>query len=231
MPVAGLISQGASAMMGQIGGIAQMGIGFIGGRRARKQLGQHEQQSPVYSQSKSINDYYSQALNRYSQSPYQSNLYKMQSQQIGRGTAQGIAGLQDRRSALAGMSGLIQNQNDALLKAGAAAEQQQDQRFGQVGAATQMKAGEERQAFNINKMMPFERRYNQLAQKAAGYNQMFNAGLSNYFGGVQSGAMAAGGAAGSSGGGYTNMMSGGGDYQVQDRYLPPSTYKVPLASY
>lgn len=184
MPVtAGLISAG----VGVVGGLVQTGIGMFGGRKARRELGRLE--SPIYTPSKSINDYYSQALGRYQQSPYQSNLYKMNAQTIGRGTAQGIAGLKDRRSALMGLPSLIQGQNDSLLKAAAVAEQDQSQKFGQLQGAVQMKAGEDRQAFNINKMMPFERKYNQLAQKAAANNQLMNAGMQNIFGGVQSAGM------------------------------------------
>lgn len=206
MPVAGMIAQGASAMMGQIGGIAQMGIGFFGGKRARRQL--EGLQSPTYSPVKSISDYYTEAKQRYNQSPYASTLYNTQMQNINRNTTQGIAGLKSRRLGIGGLSSLIQNQNDASLKAVTAAEQQREQRFGQYGQAAGAMGAEERQAFNVNKMMPYERRYNQLAQKAAGYNQMFNAGLSNYFGGMQSGGMAAGGAA-SGGAGYGGSSSSG----------------------
>lgn len=204
-----------------------MGIGFFGGRRARKKL--EGLQSPTYSPVKSISDYYTEAKQRYNQSPYSSTLYNTQMQNLNRNTAQGIAGLQSRRLGIGGISSLIQNQNDASLRAVTAAEQQKEQRFGQYGQAAGAMAGEERQAFNINKMMPYERRYNQLAQKAAGYNQMFNAGLSNYFGGMQSGAMAAGNAAAGGGQGYgsSNDYS---SYEAIDR-VRPSTYKVPLASY
>lgn len=227
MPVAGLIAQGASAMMGQIGGVAQMGIGFFGGRRARKQL--EGLQSPTYSPVKSISDYHAEAKQRYNQSPYASTLYNAQMQNLNRNTARGIAGLQSRRLGVGGISSLIQNQNDASLKAVTAAEQQREQRFGQYGQAAGAMAGEERQAFNINKMMPYERRYNQLAQKAQGYNQMFNAGLSNYFGGMQSGAMTMGNSAGGGGGqGY-----GSNDYSSHEAIskVRPSTYQVPLANY
>lgn len=225
MPVAGLISQGASAMLGQIGGIAQMGIGFFGGRRARKQL--EGLQSPTYNPVKSIADYHTEAKQRYNQSPYASTLYNAQMQNINRNTARGISGLQSRRLGIGGISSLIQNQNDASLRAVTAAEQQREQRFGQYGQAAGAMAGEERQAWNINKMMPYERRYNQLAQKAQGYNQMFNAGLSNYFGGMQSGAMSMGNSAGG-GQGY-----GSNDYLSHEAIdkVRPSTYKVPLASY
>lgn len=199
MPVTmGLITAG-------IGG-AQAIIGGIKARKARKEL--ENLQTPQYEKSRSITDYYNQALGRYQQSPMQSNLYKMQAQNIARGTAQGIAGLQDRRSALAGISGLVQGQNDAYLKAAAAAEQDQNQKFSQLGSATQAMAGEERQAFNINKMLPFQRKSDIIGQKAAGYTQLMNAGLQNVYGGLSGATMG-------SAMGY-NPFKGGGGSQTPD---------------
>jgi hypothetical protein len=87
---------------------------------------------------------------------------------------------------IGGISSLIQGQNDATLKAAAAAEQQREQRFSQYGQAASAMGAEERQAFNINKMMPYEKRYNLLAMKAQGNNQMANAGLQNIYGAGQS---------------------------------------------
>jgi hypothetical protein len=45
-------------------------------------------------------------------------------------------------------------------------------------------AGEERQAFNINKMLPYQRKADLLQQKAAGNAQLMNAGLQNVYGGL-----------------------------------------------
>lgn len=185
-----------------IGGIQSI-IGGIKGRKARREL--ENLQTPQYEKSRSITDYYNQALNRYQQSPTQSNLYKMQAQNIQRGTAQGISALQDRRSALAGIPALVQGQNDAYLKAAAAAEQDQNQKFAQLGSATQAMAGEERQAFNINKMLPFQRKSDILGQKAAGYTQLMNSGLQNIYGGL-TGAMMFGSQAKNS---LMNVMGGG----------------------
>lgn len=222
-----LMGAGQAMKQQQLGAI-QTAVGFFGGRRAKKAL--ENQQTPVYTAPKSISDYYNQALQRYQESPYQSNLYKMQAQNIARGTAQGLSGLQDRRSALAGVSGLVQNQNDAMLKATAAAEQQKDQRFGQLGAASQAMGAEERQAFNINKMLPYQNRRDILTQKASGYAQMLNAGLTNFYGGGQTGAIA--------GSGAMNNMSGQANPNYDDyasheaiSRVQPSTYQVPLASY
>ncbi len=232
MPATGSIIQAAQGAKQEIGGKIQMAIGYFGGRRARKQL--EGLQSPIYTPAKSISDYYTEAKQRYNQSPYASTLYNTQMQSIGRNTAQGIAGLQSRRQGIGGISSLIQGQNDATLKAAAAAEQQKDQRFGQYGQASGAMAGEERQAFNINKMMPYERRYNMLAQKAQAYNQMFNAGLSNAYGGGQATSIgAAGMAASNSSPYYARQDYSGNDYSSHEAIdaVRPSTYKVPLANY
>jgi len=164
---------------------------FFGGRKAKKAQKELENlQSPTYNPNESVLSYYNNALQRYNVNPYNSTLYKTQQQNIGRGVNQGIGALNDRRSGLAGISRLIQGQNDSLLKAGIAAENQKDQRFSQLGGATQMKAGEDRQAFNINKMQPFERKYNLLAMKAGANARTANDGLKNIFNGL--GTMAGG---------------------------------------
>jgi hypothetical protein len=170
------------------GGLLQ---GLIGGKKAKKAQKELENlQSPTYNPNESVLSYYNNALQRYNVNPYNSTLYKTQQQNIGRGVNQGIGALNNRRSGLAGISSLIQGQNDSLLKAGIAAENQKDQRFSQLGGATQMKAGEDRQAFNINKMQPFERKYNLLAMKAGANARTANDGLKNIFNGL--GTMAGG---------------------------------------
>jgi hypothetical protein len=227
MPVLGMVGQGVSSAMGTTLGTAQTALGFFGQKKALKKL--ENLHSPTYEKPRSISDYYNQAVNRYQQSPTQSNLYKMQAQNIARGTTQGISALQDRRSAGAGVAALVQNQNDSYLKAAAAAEQDQNQKFSQLGNAAQAMAAEDRMAFNINKMMPYERQYNQLAQKAAAKGQLLNAGLQNMFSGISGG-----GAAASQVGNMSSFSqapsSGSSAYSgSEERYLPPSTYKVPLA--
>lgn len=222
-----LMAAGQGIKQQQLGTLQSI-IGFFGGRRAKRAL--EGQQTPTYTPSKSISDYYNQALQRYQESPYQSNLYKMQAQNIARGTAQGISALQDRRSALGGVSALVQGQNDALLKAAAASEQQKDQRFGQLGAASQAMGAEERQAFNINKMLPYQNRRDILQQKASGYAQMLNAGLTNYFGGGQTGAIAGSGALSNMSGQRNPAYDDYASHEAISR-VQPSTYQVPLASY
>lgn len=216
-------------------GLLQAGIGFFSGRKARRQL--EQLQTPTYTPSKSISDYYNQALSRYQQSPYETNLYRMQAQNIARGTAQGISALQDRRSAMGGISGLIQGQNDALLKAAAAAEQQQGQRFAQLGQASQAMAGEERKQFEINQMLPYQKRYDILSQKAAGNAQVMNAGLQNMYGGLSSAAFLKsnpfGGGSMTGGGTNTGVYDYGTDTNMRPstfmRTVDPTLYQQPEA--
>ena len=164
-------------------GILQTGVGMIQAHRAQKQL--EKLQTPTYQANAGILDYYNKALSRYQTNPYDSQAYKTQAQNIGRSTAQGLSALGDRRSALAGVSVLARGQNDALLNAGALAEGRRDHAFAQLGQAAGMKAGEDRMAFQVNQMMPYEKKYNLLAMKASGGNQVANAGLQNIMGGLQ----------------------------------------------
>jgi hypothetical protein len=77
-------------------------------------------------------------------------------------------------------------QNQAMANAGIAAEQQRNQRFGQLGGATQMKTAEDYRKFDINEMTPYQRKL-QLAQyksqaanqRQASGMQMLGSGLSD----------------------------------------------------
>lgn len=165
-----------SAIQG-VTGLAQTIGGWIQQGKATKKL--EKLQSPTYAANKGILDYYNTALSRYGVSPTDSAMYKRQNRDIDRGVAQGINSLQDRRSGIAGVSSILRAANDAKLDANVAAEEQRNQRFGELGNATQLKAGEERTEFDINKQQPYERKYNLLAMKAGGGNQIMNSGLSN----------------------------------------------------
>lgn len=180
----GAAAQAGGAAAQAVGGIAQSVLGYIQAHKAQKAL--QNLRTPTYTPSQSILDYYNKALARYNQNPYQSQLYKMQSQNIQRGTAQGLNTLSQGRGAIAGVSSLIQGQNDALLKAGAGAEQMQNQNLAQLGRAAGAQAGEMNKVFQYNQLAPYQKQFNILAAKAQGGNQLLNAGLSNIFGGLQS---------------------------------------------
>lgn len=206
------------------GGIGALQSIFGFGRAHKAEKALENLRTPTYQKSQSIQDYYNKALQRYNINPYQSNMYQQQQRNIQRGLAAGIGALQDRRSAVGGIAKLVQAQNDASLNAATAAEHQQERAFGQLGQAAGMQQGEDRMAFQVNQMLPYEKQYNLLAAKAAGGNQMANAGMSNIFGALntygQSKMIDQYYGSGNQGGGY--------DYG-QDRDIPASTYKPRLA--
>jgi hypothetical protein len=160
---------------GLVGGAIQSIIGGGKAGRAQRQL---EKMVNNYQSSGSIMDYYTKALNKYNMNPYNSAMYQLQSENARSGTAQGINALQDRRSSLGGVSSLIANQNNNLLKAAATAEGQQAQALGQLGQATAMKDREDK--------YKFEAKYNLLSAKAGGANQVLNTGLTNAYNNLSS---------------------------------------------
>jgi len=168
-------------------GLVQSILGGIKANKAQKQL--EGLQTPTYGGSKPLSSYYNTALQRYNVNPYQSQQYQYSNQQADRSQAAGIGSLQDRRSAVGGISRLAALRNDAGLRSGIAAENEQNQRFGQLGAAAGMKTQDELRQFQYNQVAPYEKKYNLLAMKAGGANQMANAGFQNIFGGLSSASM------------------------------------------
>jgi hypothetical protein len=163
-------------------GLGQAIYGGIKASQARKALAR--QKAPSYTPVKSITDYYNEAQRRYQESPYQSNLYKMQAQNIARAGMQVLTALKDTRDIQTHVPALVQNQNDALLQAGVASEQQRDQRFAQLGSATGAMSSDQERAWQINHMLPYQARRDILGQQAGGYTQVMNAGLQNIYTGL-----------------------------------------------
>lgn len=173
----GAVTAGAGALAG--------GISAIGSNKKRKkregELDAFAKQSPLYAGSKPISEYYQQALNRYNENPYQSQQYKMGAMNAQRATAQGIGALQDRRSAIGGISRLQAGQNYAMQNLGLQAEAQRNARFGQLGGATQMKNADLMQQFDINKMTPYNRQFGLKQMKAQAANQQYAQDVQNTF--------------------------------------------------
>ena len=167
----GLIAAGAQAAGGALQSI------FSGRKNREAQLEQYAKQSPLYTPSKSINDYYQQALNRYAENPYQSQQYQVGQRNIQRATAGALNNLQGWGAATAGASRLAQTQSDALNNLGSSAEAQRSQRLAQLGQAAGAQSAEQYKAFDINQMTPYNRQL-QLKQMAAqAANERYNAGL------------------------------------------------------
>lgn len=179
------------ATIGGITSLVTAGTGlarvFGSGKDDRQsELEKYAKQSPLAKESKSLNDYYQQALNRYNENPYQSQQYKVGAMNARQATAQGINALQDRRSAIGGIGRLATGQQMAMQNLGMQAEAQKNARFSQLGQATQAKTEQDRYLFDINQMTPYNREL-QLKQykaqaaadeNAAGWG-MVGSGISN----------------------------------------------------
>lgn len=184
-----LASLGTAATIGLVAsgvGALASGISAIGSNERRnstaRDLEAFARQSPLYKGSKPISDYYQEAMNRYKENPYQSQQYQVGAMNAQRATAQGIGALQDRRSAIGGISKLAAGQNAAMQNLGAQAEAQRNSRFGQLGGATQMKNADLMQQFDINKMTPYNRQLGLKQMKAQAAAQEYSQDVSNTFG-------------------------------------------------
>ena len=208
----GLIIAGTTAAIS--GGMA---IGSNQRRKSReRELDEYAKQSPLYQGSKPISEYYQQALNRYNENPYQSQQYQLGAMNARRATAQGLGALQDRRSAIGGISRLEAGQNAAMQNLGAQAEAQRNQRFGQLGGATQMKNADLMQQFDINKMTPYNRQLALKQLKSQAANEEYSRDVNNTFnalGNMASLGMSAGSAGtGGGGGGASSNLNFGTNY-------------------
>jgi hypothetical protein len=170
LPLLAAISLGQAAL-----GAAQA---FGSGRKAReRELDAYAKQSPLYKGSKSIDDYYQEAMNRYRENPYQSQQYQIGAQNIRRASAQGISALQDRRSAIGGIGRLQASQMGAMQNLGAQAEASKQQRLGQFGQATQLKSADYQRQFDINQMTPYNRQLQLEQMKAQAAGERYNTGM------------------------------------------------------
>lgn len=175
----GLIAGGAQ----MLGGLVQ---GISGSRQARRaERAMENLQTPTTTNDAAINNYYSQAQ----ANPYDTSMYKQQQMMANRNLATGLSAAQDRRGGLASIAGLVRNSNDSLLRAGMASEQQQR---AMLANATRMKSQDNQRVWEINKLMPYQKNFTLLGQKAAGGNARANAGWSNVFGGLSTMATGAG---------------------------------------
>ena len=171
------IAGGAKAL----GGLGQ--AIFSGQKKAQKKLESDISAIPEYTPSASILQYYEQAKQRYGVSPTQTAMYKRQQQNIQRAGATGLAGLRGSRARMGAVPTLVRSLTDASLGAETAAEQEQARRFGQLGSATQMMAGQE-SAAEQRKLLKAQQRISASAARAAGTAATQRAGLTNIFGGL-----------------------------------------------
>jgi len=97
MSFAALGVAGTIAAVGTAGSLAMGGVQMANAnrqqKRAQAELERQAANSPLRKESKSLNDYYQQALNRYQESPYQSAAYQQAMQNARRTTASGLSAL------------------------------------------------------------------------------------------------------------------------------------------
>jgi len=175
--------------------LAQAGLGALqagtsGAKARERELDAYAKQSPLYKGSKSIDDYYQEAMNRYRENPYQSQQYQMGAMEARRATAQALGAMQNRR-VLGDISRLAEREKSNLQMLGAQAEAQRNARFGQLGGATQMKTGEDYRKFDINQMTPYNRMLQLKQLKAQAANDRYNAGLQMIGGAASNAALGA----------------------------------------
>jgi hypothetical protein len=168
-------------------GAVSLGTAIWGGARAHSaQKKLENQQPPKYTPNQAISNYYQEALERANTNPYASAFYQNAQRVAGQNQAAAISNLQDRRAGVGGIGAIMQGTDNSIQKAGSTAEGLQRQDFGMLGHAAQMQAGEGRQAFDINSMLPYDQNRELYEAQAVGGNQMENAGIQNIGGAANS---------------------------------------------
>jgi hypothetical protein len=169
------------------GGIKAIGGGIqaltSGERKRQKELAASIEAIPDYLKSPSILSYYQQAQQRAGISPTQTAAYKRQMQNIQRAGATGLMGAQGARGRMGAASTIARSMMDATQAAETAGELEQNRRFGQLGQATGMQAGEERMS-ELRKLQKQQQRIALAESRAQGAAAMKRAGLTNIFGGL-----------------------------------------------
>ncbi len=158
-------------------GVGLANVFFSGRKKAERQLNDQVNLAPKYAGDTGIASYYQQALNRYNTNPTDSAMFVRNMRDINRNTTNALGQLQDRRAGIAGVGAINQQANDATLNAQVQAENQKNQRFGQLGGATQMQNQDNRFKFQTNEVDPFQLKLSLASMKSQAANSRYNAGL------------------------------------------------------
>jgi hypothetical protein len=167
-----------SAIQGAIG-VGQIVGGLIGKGKANRELTNLEKNSPRYAGTQSIMDYYDIAKQRYGVDPTQSAQYRQGQNLLGRNMASILNANNMSRGGSSNINKYLQQANDASLSLLNQAELQRNQRFSQLGQATQMDREDKRFMFDVNVASPFLRKYGLAAEKLKGSMNIAGAGLRN----------------------------------------------------
>ena len=165
------------AAVGGAGIFSLANVLFSGRRKAQRELDDTANAAPKYAGSNPISNYYQSALARYGVNPTSSAMYTKQQQDINKNTATGLNTLGDKRSAIAGVGNVVQAADNSSLNANVQAENQQNQRFGQLQGATQMQNADDRFKFQTNTLDPYQLKLSIASLKAKAANDRYNAGI------------------------------------------------------
>ena len=200
-----LIQKGAAVQKQGLGALQFL---FSGQKKAERNLRKQIEAIPEYEKAPSILDYYEQAKQRYGVAPTQTAMYKRQMQNIQRAGATGLAGARGSRARMGAASSVARSLSDATLGAEVAAEQEQARRFGQLGAAAQMRRAEDVMA-DQRRLLKQEQRLRQAAAKAQGAAAIKRAGLMNITESLSDTAKAGASLMGYNGGATGSITTGG----------------------
>ena len=170
-------STGGDIAVGGAGLFNLANVFFSGRKKAQNELDNVANATPKYAGSNPISNYYQTALARYGVSPTSSAMYQKQQQNIGQNTAAGLSTLGDKRSSIAGVGNVVQAADNSSLNANVAAENQRNQRFGQLQGATQMQNADDRFKFQTNTLDPYQLKLSIASLKAKAANDRYNAGI------------------------------------------------------
>jgi len=227
MPVSGLLMSSlmssAGGGGGAGGGIANIAGGLVSGitgffqkRKANKML--KSLQRPNYAIPEEITRSQKMA-EMAAQEGLPSAQYAKAMQNIQRQQSNALAGATDRRSALMALPKIQQAANDAALNLDSADAQARMQNQRTLYGVSNTTAGYKNKQFEINKMQPYQEKY-QYAQSLLGAgNQNLSSGIDKFLGGA--GTLAFGGGTGSK----RRMTSGSsGDPTYYNGYGADSNY-------
>jgi len=177
----GKMGFGPTQAIGAALGLAQTIGGMIQQRKGRKETEKLLTNMPKELEDQGIMGYLSQSQQRAAASPTSMAFYKRQMGNIDRDVASSMAGLGGlgRGAGIAGASTIAQKAMDARLRAEESGERFAEQRFAQLGGATQMGAAEKRRIFDLNQRQPWRTRLGMAMQRAGAGGDVANLGAQN----------------------------------------------------
>lgn len=140
--------------------------------------------SPLRKASPELANYYGEALNRYRENPFTTPYYLETVKQSERAAANALGAMQSRGAALGGVGRINQILADTKNRGIAGAMQNKNAQFSQLGQASQARASEQAELFNVNQQAPYERMLQLQQLKTQAANERYNAGLSTLAQGV-----------------------------------------------